>query len=95
MYLFYANNTEKITVFFVGPELPEDVTAVNAGHEIVSNDETLYACNTYTGVFYKLKCSKSIEDCHWEKLYIQLNYPRHKAVVLMLPEYMEHMVHCT
>ena len=79
--------------FLLGPALPEEAVSTNA-HKIVSKDESLYYINTFTNVFYKLVCSKSIEDCTWEKFGQTLEYPRQAAVALMLPDYMEDMVDC-
>ena len=77
-----------------GPELPQEVL-LHGGHTIVSNGESLYYINTVVNVFYELICLESLSTCKWEQLYdAKLNYPRHLAVALMLPDDMADMVDC-
>ena len=77
-----------------GPDLPQEVFTYG-GHTIVSNGESLYYINTLVNVFYELICLESLSNCHWEPLYdAKLNYPRHLAVALMLPDDMADMVDC-
>ena len=77
-----------------GPDLPHEVF-MHDGHTIVSNGESLYYINTFVNVFYELICPGSLTNCYWEPLYeAKLNYPRHLAVALMLPDDMADMVDC-
>ena len=77
-----------------GPELPQEVL-LHGGHTIVSNGESLYYINTLVNVFYELICLQSLTNCTWTQLYdAKLNYPRHLAVALMLPDDMADMVDC-
>ena len=77
-----------------GPDLPQEVE-LHYGHTIVSNGESLYYINTLVNVFYELICLESLSTCKWEQIYdAKLNYPRHLAVALMLPDDMADMVDC-
>ena len=81
--------------WFRGPDIPETKKLLDLGHEIVSNDESLFYINTYANSFYKLECSGSIQNCEWKKMDQQLRNPREHAVTLMLPDYMSHRADCT
>ena len=77
-----------------GPMLPDGI-AMGSGHTIVSNGESLYYINTFYNEFYELICLESLTNCTWARLYdAKLNYPRHYAVALMLPDDMVDMVDC-
>ena len=72
-----------------GPSLPGDYHGDNAyGHEMVSNDETLFYINTYDNVFLQLTCNESLEDCHWDTLAAKLQISRCDAFVTLIPDHM-------